>query len=207
MQKGSIAGMLLEQTRGFSSVSPQGINLQETTDDQLIKAAAEGNVDAFGEIILRHQHAVWKVAYRFLGDSMEAEDAAQEAFLKVLEAAPRYRPQASFRAYLYRVLTHICIDRSRKKRPATLTTVPDIPDPSPDPAQSLMAKELHLQIRNALEVLPTNQKAAIFLKHYEGLSYAEIAQVLDTTAKAVEGLIGRARATLQSQLAHLKKNQ
>jgi RNA polymerase sigma-70 factor (ECF subfamily) len=187
-------------------VTSQGMNLKETTDDQLMQAAAEGDGDAFGEIILRHQHAVWKVAYRFLGDSMEAEDAAQEAFLKVLEAAPRYRSRASFRAYLYRILTHICIDRSRKKRPASVAAVPDFPDPSPDPAQSLMDREHQMQIRKALDSLPTNQKTAIILKHYEGLSYAEIAQVLDTTAKAVEGLIGRARATLQSRLADLKNN-
>ena len=60
----------------------RGINLKEATDDQLMQAAAEGKVDAFGEIILRHQHAVWKVAYRFLGDSMEAEDAARRPFSK-----------------------------------------------------------------------------------------------------------------------------
>jgi RNA polymerase sigma-70 factor (ECF subfamily) len=187
-------------------VTLPGINLKETTDDQLMQAAAEGDGDAFGEIILRHQQVVWKVAYRFLADSMEAEDAAQEAFLKVLEAAPRYRSRGSFRTYLYRILTHICIDRSRKKRPTSAAAIPDFPDPSPDPAQSLMAKEHQMQIRKALDVLPTKQKAAIILKHYEGLSYAEIAQVLDTTAKAVEGLIGRARATLQSQLSGLKKS-
>jgi RNA polymerase sigma-70 factor (ECF subfamily) len=178
----------------------------EHTDEQLMQAVARGDFDAFDEIVLRYQQHAWRTAYRFLGDAMEAEDVAQEAFLKVLDAAPRYRPKASFPTYLFRILTHICIDRSRKKRPASLPDIPDVVDLSPDPAQGLMAKERQVQIRKALDTLPANQKAAIILKHYEGLSYAAIAQVLGTTAKAVEGLISRARVTLQPQLSFLQKN-
>jgi RNA polymerase sigma-70 factor (ECF subfamily) len=171
-----------------------------------MQAVAGGALDALNELILRYQNLVWKAAYRFLGDPTEAEDAAQETFLKILQAAPRYRPAAAFRTYIYSVLNHLCIDRSRKKRPASIGETPDIADSSPNPAQSVMAKERQAQIQEALDTLPAKQKAAIILRHYEGLSYAEIAQVLEISPKAVEGLIGRARATLQTRLSFLKNN-
>jgi RNA polymerase sigma-70 factor (ECF subfamily) len=181
-------------------------NVKDATDEQLMQAVAGGDLDAFNELILRYQSLAWKAAYRFLGDPTEAEDVAQETFLKILQAAPRYRPTAAFRTYVYSVLHHLCIDRSRKKRPASIGETPEIADSSPDPAQSAIAKERQAQIRKALDTLPAKQKAAIILRHYQGLSYAEIAQVLETSPKAVEGLIGRARATLQIRLSFLKNN-
>lgn len=178
--------------------------MRDATDEQLMQAVAGGDLDAFNELILRYQSLAWKAAYRFLGDPMEAEDAAQETFLKILKAAPRYHPTAAFRTYIYSVLNHLCIDRSRKKRPASVGETPEIADSSPNPAQSVMAKERQAQIRKALDTIPTMQKAAIILRHYERLSYTEIAQVLEISPKAVEGLIGRARATLQARLSFLK---
>jgi RNA polymerase sigma-70 factor (ECF subfamily) len=173
------------------------------TDIQLMQAVAKGDLDAFDQIVLRHQHAAWKTAYRFLGDSMEAEDVAQETFLKILEAAPRYRPTATFRTYFYRTLIHLCIDRTRKKQLTSIDDIPEVVDPSLSPAESLLDKELRTQVRTALDTLAPNQKAAMILRHYEGLSYAEIAQVLGVTPKAVERLISRAGASLQARLSHL----
>jgi RNA polymerase sigma-70 factor, ECF subfamily len=179
-------------------------NSRDAGDEELMQAVARGDLDAFEQVVLRHQHAAWSVAYRFLGDSMEAEDVVQDAFLKLLDAAPRYRPTASFRTYLYRILTRLCIDRTRKKRPVIAEHIPDAADPSPGPIATLMARERDAQIRQVLDGLPSNQKTAIILRHYQGLSYSEIARVMETTVKAVEGLIGRARASLQSRLAVLK---
>lgn len=174
--------------------------MKQATDESLMEAVADGDLDAFHELVLRYQSLAWNTAHRFLGDPMEAEDAAQEAFLKILEAAPRYRPTATFRTFFYRVLTRLCIDRTRKKTHAGMDDVPDAADPSPGPAESLMEKERNLRVRKALDSLPPNQKAAMILRHYEGLSYAEIARVLGVTPKAVEGLISRASASLQALL-------
>lgn len=171
--------------------------IPEANDEQLMQAVAEGDLDAFNEIVLRHQAAAWSVAWRFLGDPMEAEDVAQEAFLKILEAAPRYRAKASFRTYIYRIVTRLCIDWSRKKRPAYTDQLCEIQDPAFNPAEDLLASEQRAQIRKALDALPPNQRMALILRHYDGLSYAEIAEALGTTIKAVERLISRARATLQ----------
>jgi RNA polymerase sigma-70 factor, ECF subfamily len=176
--------------------------VKEATDEKLMQAVAGGDLDAFNEIVLRYQGLAWKTAHRFLGDSMEAEDVAQEAFLKILKAASRYRATATFRTYFYGILTRLCIDRTRKKQLISFDDVPDVPDPSLGPMESLIGKERRTQVSEALDALPLNQKAAMILKHYEGLSYAEIARILGVTPKAVEGLISRARGSLQSRLSH-----
>jgi RNA polymerase sigma-70 factor, ECF subfamily len=178
-------------------------NLKAATDHELMEAVAQGDDEAFDAIVLRYQETVWKVAYRFLGDRMEAEDVAQEAFLKVLEASGRYRARATFRAYLYRIVTHLCIDRARKKQRTNIDDIPEATDPLLSPAESLIEKERRAQVRIALDALPPNQKAAMILRHYEDLSYAEIAQILGVTPKAVEGLISRAGVSLQARLSHL----
>jgi RNA polymerase sigma-70 factor, ECF subfamily len=177
--------------------------VKETTDEQLMQAVAGGSLDAFNELVLRYQSLAWKMAYRFLGDAMEAEDVAQEAFLKILEAAPRYRPTATFLTYFYRTLTHLCIDRTRKRQFTSIDDIPEAMDPSLNPAESLIEKERRARVRIALDALPPNQKAAMILRHYEGLSYTEIAQILGVTPKAVEGLISRAGTFLQTRLSHL----
>lgn len=174
------------------------------TDEDRLVAAGEGDLEAFRELVLGHQGSAWGVAFRFLQDAAEAEDVAQEAFIRILEAAPRYRPTASFRTYLYRVVTRLCIDRSQKKHPEYTCEFPDQVDPLPGPEESLAAREREGRVRQAISALPANQRAALILRHYEGLSYAEIADALDTSTKAVEGLLGRARATLQSLLAGLE---
>jgi RNA polymerase sigma-70 factor, ECF subfamily len=137
---------------------------------------------------------------------MEAEDVSQETFIRFLKAAQRYRPTASFRTYLFGILTRLCIDHSRKKRPVSTSAIPDLADPSSSPADDLLARERSALIRMALAVLPPNQKIAILLRHYEGLSYAEIAEILGVTPKAVERLLSRARAALQSRLSDPTRN-
>ncbi len=177
--------------------------MKETTDEDLMQSVSTGDLDAFGELVVRYQDLAWKTAYRFLGDSMESEDIAQASFLKILEAAPRYRPTATFRTYFYRTLARLCIDRMRKKKPVIFNDIPELADPSRGPEVRLIEKERDDQVRGALDALPPNQKAAIILRHYDGLSYAEIAQVLDVTSKAVERLIARGRDSLKSRLSFL----
>jgi RNA polymerase sigma-70 factor (ECF subfamily) len=92
-------------------------DVKETASEQLMQAVAGGDLSAFNEIVLRHQKLAWGIAYRFLGDRHAAEDIAQEAFLRILDAAPRYKPTAAFPTYLSRIVTRLCLDRARKKRP------------------------------------------------------------------------------------------
>ncbi|MHC1744170.1 MAG: sigma-70 family RNA polymerase sigma factor [Syntrophobacteraceae bacterium] len=167
-------------------------------------AVSTGDIAAFDEIVHRYRDLAWRVAFRFLGDSMESEDAAQDAFLRILDAASRYRPTASFRTYFYRVLINCCIDRTRKRHSTTTGNIPDVADPSLSPSEVFIERERAAHVRTALDALPPNQKAAMILKHYEGLRYVEIARILTVSPKAVERLISRARSSLQTRLAHLK---
>ncbi len=167
-------------------------------------AVARGDLDALGNIVLRHQKFVWGIAYRFLGDPGAAEDLVQETFIRVLKAASRYKPTADFRTYLYQIVSRLCIDRTRGKRHVFTDTLPAMVDGSPGPAAALASKERETKIRQALDDLPPRQRMAVILKYYEELSYAGIARTMGITIKAVERLLSRARATLKSTLSHIK---
>jgi len=174
-------------------------------DEQLMMQVAEGDLDAFNELVRRRRDTAWRIAYRFLGDPDAAEDVVQEAFLRILDAAARYEPSATFETYLYRVVTRLCLDHARKRRPILVRALPETVDPSPDPAAALVRKDRDALIRQAIDTLPPRQRMAVVLKYYEGSGYGEIAQALETTTKAVERLLGRARRTLISSVSRIKK--
>jgi RNA polymerase sigma-70 factor (ECF subfamily) len=169
-------------------------------DEELMLAAGAGDLEAFEQIVLRHQKSAWNTAHRFLGEVQEAEDVVQEAFMKILEAAGRYRPSASFRTYLYRIVVRLCLDRVRKKAPLYTDTPPEPVDPAPGVSEDLLAVERDQAVRSALNKLPDNQRTAIILKYYEGLGYSDIAEVLEVSEKAVERLLARGRDSLGKYL-------
>jgi len=170
------------------------------SDEELMKRVANGHVAAFDELVCRHQHSVWSTACRFTADPVEAEDLAQETFLRVLRAASRYRPTGDFRSYLLRILGRLCLDRSRKKGPVYGHEVPDCGDPSPSPAEQLEAARRGDQVRGALASLPGNQRMAIILKYYEDMNYAQIAGIMGVSEKAIERLLDRGREGLRRRL-------
>jgi RNA polymerase sigma-70 factor, ECF subfamily len=174
-------------------------------DEDLMLAAGRGDMTAFGEIVRRHQTSAWSAAYRLLGDAAEAEDAAQDAFLKILDAAPRYRPTASFRTYLYRVVTRLCLDRLQKKRPTYVDRLPPSASDDPSPPDVLARQEAERSIQRALDALPARQRAALVLRYFEDMSYQEIADAMDASVKAVERLLARARDRLQYSLKEFRK--
>jgi RNA polymerase sigma-70 factor (ECF subfamily) len=166
-----------------------------------MKLVAAGDLSAFQELVDRYQSDAWRLARRFLGDESEAQDITQESFLKILRAAPGYRPSAKFRTYLFRVVSRLCIDFLSKKRPVTTDSLPDVVDAVEDPEQILVRKESAVAVREALDTLPAKQRLAIILQSYEGLNYHEIAEALDTSTKAVDSLLQRARLSLRERLA------
>jgi RNA polymerase sigma-70 factor, ECF subfamily len=166
--------------------------------------AARGDLAAFEELVRRNQKTAWALAWRVLGDAAEAEDVVQEAFLKIYKAASRYRPTARFRTYLYAVITRLCLDRSRKKHPEYTDELPDIPDGAHNPEILLVTSELGDTVRRCLERLPTNQRIAISLRHYDAMTYDEIAEILQVSPKAVDSLLQRARSTLRECLAQVR---
>jgi len=173
-------------------------------DTTLMIRAAEGDLAAFEEVVRRNQAGAWALAWRCLGDATEAQDIVQEAFLKIYKAASRYRPTAKFRTYLYRVVTRLCLDWEAKKRPDYTDTLLSFPDSSCGPEALVGQIELSDAIRKCLADLPMNQRLAITLRHYDGMSYEEIAEVLNVSAKAVDSLLQRARDALRQRLAAYK---
>jgi RNA polymerase sigma-70 factor (ECF subfamily) len=170
------------------------------SDEELMGQVARGDMGAFGELAERHQDRAWRIAYHYVGDRSEAEDLAQEAFLRILSAASTYRPSARFTTYLYRVVANLCLDYRRKKRPSSVGEMPARESLTDAPDQRLDAQERGRAIQAALEHLPDRQRMAVVLRYYEGLSLGDLAESMDATYKAVERLLARARASLESHL-------
>lgn len=170
-------------------------------DAELMAATAHGDSAAFAELVRRHHARAWRLACRFIGDPAEAEDIVQEAFLRILRAAARYRPAAAFPTYLHTVVSRLCLDWARRRRPEYPGELPDSAAGGPDPSERLVRAERRAKLRQALDQLPPAQRLALLLQHDEGLDYASIAAIMGVSVRAVEGCIRRARATLADRLA------
>jgi RNA polymerase sigma-70 factor, ECF subfamily len=177
-----------------------------SSDEALMTATGRGDPLAFEQIVLRYQNTAWRIACRFLGDASEAEDVTQEAFMKIFKAAPQYRPTAAFKTYLHRVVTSLCIDRIRIKRPINVADPADVVDETSSIMDNIIQNEREREVREALGKLPPRQRAAVIFRYFEDLSCREIASVMQTTEKSVERLLSRARISLESRLEHLMKD-
>jgi RNA polymerase sigma-70 factor (ECF subfamily) len=175
--------------------------MKTPSDEELMLRVRDGDPDAFEQIVLRHQAEAWRVAYRFTGDAAEAEDLAQEAFVRIFEASSRYKPTASFRTYLYCVLNRLCLDHVRKMQPMPTAELPPLTDPTRSPDEASRRKERDALVREAVSALPPTQRMAIVLRYFEGLGWAEIAEAMEVTPKAVERLLARGRRTLEDRLS------
>jgi len=178
--------------------------LDPTSDEQLMLDVADGDMSAFAQLVQRHHRSALNIAYRFLSDAGRAEDIVQDAFLKILSAAERYRPTARFRTYLYNVIWHLCVDSYRKKRPQRLGETPLKADAAENPETVAMTEERAVLVRQAIQELPTRQRMALVLKHYENMSYDGIAEALGCSEGAVDSLLVRARRALQEKLKDLR---
>ncbi len=167
---------------------------------------AEGDSSAFEELVIRNQSTAWALAVHYLGDATEAEDIVQDAFLKLLKAAPRYQPTARFRTYFSRIVVRLCLDFRAKKRPAYHEALPDRVDIARDPEAVLRNQETAKQVQRALDDLSPAQRMAILLRHLEGFTYSEIAETMSTSAKAVDSMLQRARHALRVRLDFIKNH-
>jgi RNA polymerase sigma-70 factor (ECF subfamily) len=176
--------------------------LANTPDADLVSRTARGDESAFKELLDRYQGAVYGFARRFLKDAQEAEEIAQEVFLRLYRTADTYRPQASLRTYLFRIAKNLCIDVLRKKRPEPMADPPETTDGRTAFDQIAEAESIQ-RLLDALDHLPDNQRAAVLLRHDQGMRYGEIAESLNLTVSAVDSLLVRARRTLRKRLPDL----
>lgn len=178
--------------------------LDGPSDDELVAAVASGDEAACRELMDRHLPRVTALARRILGNRADAEDVAQEVFLRVWTHAERWEPgRAQFGTWLHRVAANLCLDRLRKNRGGTedIDAIPEPASEEPGPDRQLEQNELAARVEAALQALPERQRTAIVLSHYQGLTNIEAAEILEITVEAVESLLSRARRQLRSSLA------
>ena len=164
--------------------------------------AQAGDDGAFAHIVEAYQRPVFSLCYRMLGNTGDAEDAAQEAFLRAYRHLNRYDPNRSFATWLLSIASHYCIDRLRKKRLPTFSIDNEDydwwqpPDPGPTPEAAMVMDEKQLRIRELLDVLVPKDRAAVFLHYWYDYSYEEIAESLAISVSAVKSRLYRARRSL-----------
>lgn len=183
-------------------------------DVQLMLRFRAGDEGAFRELFEKHSRAIVNFAYNFVGNRSRAEELAQDVFLQVYRAGARYEANARFTTWLYRIATNACLNEvrrpERRYRTRPLEHEPDdpgeraeisLPDPTALPGESALAgRELEARIREVLDTLPDNQRAALVLSRVDGLSYREVADALECSESAVKSLVFRATATLRREL-------
>jgi RNA polymerase sigma-70 factor (ECF subfamily) len=172
----------------------------EAPDEALMARIAGGDERAFRVLARRHVPYAIGLARRVLGNGADAEDVAQDAMLRVWTNAPRWKPLASFRTWLTRIVVNLCLDRKRKVPFAALEAAGEIVDPAPDAAAQHGQSDDERRLDKAIGELPERQRVAIVLTFREGMSNAQTADILNTTVKAVETLLVRAKQNLRAAL-------
>jgi RNA polymerase sigma-70 factor (ECF subfamily) len=174
-------------------------------DDALMARVGQGDQRAFARLVARHGPRAQALAHRFAGSAADAEDIVQEAFWRVWRSAERWTPGAAmFSTWLHRVVVNLCVDHDRRRRLRRFLPFADAFDPPSEeagPERALSDRDEVAALRVDILALPARQRAALLLSADGERSNAEIAKVLDTTEKAVESMLVRARRTLRARLA------
>lgn len=181
--------------------------MSDPTVLEWVSAALEGDQDAFAEIVYVFQDAVYNLCYRMLGERTEAEDAAQEAFLRAYMNLQRYDPSRSFKTWLLSIASNYCIDRLRRRRLQWLS-LDDEPTETglalssndPEPEDAALLREHSQAVQALLHELSPEYRAVVVLRYWYDYSYAEIADIMDTTESAIKSRLFRARQTLAERL-------
>ncbi len=183
-------------------------------DVRLMQRVRADEPGAFEELVERYQHRLVAVMNHLVGNAEEAEDLAQEVFLRVYKARKSYHPRSKFSTWLFTIANNLALNslRARQRKPVVPLNTADsgpmgprpaeqlVRDPGTGPHQKVQKKELTERIRAALETLNERQRMAVVLNKFEDMNYAEIAAVMDLTTKAVKSLLSRARTNLRAAL-------
>ncbi len=172
----------------------------DASDLALMARVARGDQAAYRLLSRRHVPAMLGLARRILGNAADAEDVAQEAMLRVWTHAPRWQPLAQFRTWLTRVVVNLCLDRKRRAPWVELEAAGEIVDPAQGPSEHAERVERDRLVASAIAELPVRQRTAIVLTYGDGMSNAQVAEVLDTTVSAVETLLVRGKQNLRRAL-------
>ncbi|WP_242187276.1 RNA polymerase sigma factor [Sphingomonas sp. CARO-RG-8B-R24-01] len=176
-------------------------------DVPLLARLARGDAAAARLLVAGKLPRVVGLANRMLRDTAEAEDVAQEAFVRVWRQARKWQPgRARFDTWLHTVVLNLCRDRLRRRRDVTSDTILESADPAPDAEATLMATEREESVAAAIAALPERQREAILLVHYQDLTGAAASEALGISVEALESLLARGRRTLRARLAQTGAN-
>jgi len=191
---------------------PAGLSDRDT---ELIRAVQAGDVAAFDELVLKHKDKLFNVVFWFLGDYQEANDCAQEIFIKIFKSIKKFRFESAFSTWLYRIAINTCKNRVKssayrwKKKTVSIerpesskngNPFHEIKNGSPSPANELEKKERLMLIQNAINSLPEAQNQMVVLRDIQGLSYQEIADVTGLSIGTVKSRLSRGRLELRNRL-------
>lgn len=174
--------------------------LNKFADAQLVALALQGNRDAYGELVRRHQTFAYNVALRVVGNRADALDVTQDAFVRAYDALASFDVSRPFAPWLSAIVTHLALNFVQRKRPALELQEDLRATPQSDPAQYVLESEQQARVRAALRALPPQWRAVIELRHFQDLSYDEIATALDMPLSDVKSHLFRARQKLKQLL-------
>jgi RNA polymerase sigma-70 factor (ECF subfamily) len=188
---------------GREALSPTSPALTSAEQDRLsVQAALAGDQSAFADLVTRYQSAVYNMAYRMLGDPTEAEDAAQEVFVRAWNQLKTFQIERRFSTWLLSIASHHCIDMLRRRKPTA--PIDDValflPSDAPEPDELALQGEQREMVQRLLQTLPEKYRIVTVLRYYNDLSYDEIARTTGLTESAVKTQLHRARRMLADQL-------
>jgi RNA polymerase sigma-70 factor (ECF subfamily) len=196
---GGYSGGSIRKIRTASMINPT-----PKSDAILLRKVKDGDSAATRILVDQYLDRIVNYGTRMLGDRAEAEDVAQEAFLRLWRNLDKWRAEKPVIHWLQRVTYNLCIDRLRKKKPVNIEDIAEPADPFENPARSLHQMQVSTAVNAAIEKLPDRQRAAIVFAHQEGLSNIETAEIMEISVEAVESLLSRGHRGLRSLLEDLR---
>ena len=178
--------------------SDQHNEYADLSDDELVEASTS-DLEAFGELIRRHQDFVYGAALRIVRNPVMAQDLAQETFIRAHRALSGFRGQAQVRSWLYRIATNLALNAVQRRKEYPAETLPDKPARQ-DPVSDAENRALRRDLEEAIAELPEKLKKPLVLREFEHMSYQEIAEVMDLPLNTVRTRILRARRALREKL-------
>ncbi|WP_020592993.1 RNA polymerase sigma factor [Kiloniella laminariae] len=171
-------------------------------DARLMSRVTQGDPFACRNLVQHHTGPLVGLALRMTGNRQEAEDIAQEAFVRLWKQSPDWLPQARISTWLYRVVHNLAIDaiRRSKRQNTTSDEKMEFEDPAPDQQQRIQQRDLAIKVETAISQLPERQRTAITLVHHRDMSNKEAASVMDISVDALESLLARGRRSLKATL-------
>ncbi len=195
------------------NIAVSGVN-ERSSEADLIRAAQRGNQDAFEQLVRAHDHAVLRMAYNLLHSEEDARDVYQEVFLRVYRNLPKFRFECSFKTWLYRIVSNLCLDQLRKRKvrkeePASFDTdggevdrFQFLPEQRADvdPQRQMMSVEVNSRVQEVLAQLTPRERLVFEMRHFQGMRLRAIGEALNVTEEAAKNCLFRATQKMRSAL-------